>query len=142
MVESKKQDQAGFSGSERILFVDDDVSVAAPVGEMLSQFGYDVETSTNPNHALTAFRDDPHRFDLLITDMTMPDLTGDDLAREVIRIRPDMPVIICTGFNRRIDDFNADAMGVKGLITKPFTIKDVAKTVREVLDRREDRVDS
>ena len=142
MVESKKQDQAGFSGSERILFVDDEVSVAAPVGEMLSQFGYDVETSTNPNHALTAFRADPHRFDLLITDMTMPDLPGDDLAREVMRIRPDMPVIICTGFNHWIDEFKADAMGVKGLIPKPFTIKDVAKVVREVLDRREDRVDS
>jgi len=142
MGESKEQNQAGFNGSERILFVDDEVSVAAPVGEMLSQFGYDVETSTNPNHALTAFRADPHRFDLLITDMTMPDLPGDDLAREVIRIRPDMPVIICTGFNQRLDEFKADVMGVKGLITKPFTIKDVAKTVREVLDRREDRVDS
>ncbi len=132
--EPEENVQSLCGGNERILYVDDEESVAAPVGEMLSGFGYEVEINTSPTEALSRFQNDPHGYDLVITDMTMPNLTGEGLAREVMRIRPDMPVIICTGFSHRISETKVKAMGVKGLLMKPFVMTEAANMIRKILD--------
>jgi len=84
--------------------------------------------------ALDAFRAPPDAFDLVITDMTMPNMTGDRLAEELISIRPDIPVIICTGFCERINKEKAEAIGIKGFLMKPIVRSEMAQTVRKVLD--------
>jgi CheY-like chemotaxis protein len=94
---------------------------------------------TNAGHAmeieaLELFKAKPDRFDLVITDMTMPHMTGDDLARELMRIKPAIPVILCTGFSAKIDDRKAMAMGVQAFVFKPVVKRDIAQTVRKVLD--------
>ena len=85
--------------------------------------------------ALSALRTDPYAYDLLITDQTMPEMTGVELAREVLELRPDMPVILCTGFSHLVDADRAKAVGIQGFVTKPLTKKELAKTVRQALDR-------
>ena len=121
------------TGNERILFVDDEEAVVRAGEKMLKRLGYQVESMTNPVDALTAFRDRPDQYDLVITDMTMPNLTGDNLAKEVIKIHSRTPVIICTGFSHRIDEQKAHNMGIRGYIMKPFVIRDLAETIREAL---------
>jgi CheY-like chemotaxis protein len=96
--------------------------------------GYTVEAKTDPLDALETFRRNPREFDLLITDMTMPRLTGDKLAVEVMRIRPDMPVILCTGFSDRIEEGRALEMGIRAFVKKPITVADVAGKIRMALD--------
>ncbi|MCA1795930.1 MAG: response regulator, partial [Desulfobacteraceae bacterium] len=86
--------------------------------------------------ALAAFRADPTQFDLVITDMNMPHLTGMQLTKELIAVRPDIPIIICTGFSQRIDSRKAEAMGIRGLLMKPVGMKDLAQKVRDVLERK------
>ncbi|MGD8961001.1 MAG: response regulator [Desulfobacterales bacterium] len=88
--------------------------------------------------ALEAFRADPPKFDLVISDMTMPNMTGDILAAELRQIRPDIPIMICTGYSERINEQRSEELGLQGLIMKPFTIRRLAKTVREVLDKKVD----
>jgi CheY-like chemotaxis protein len=103
---------------------------------MLKKLGYGVETRTSPDAALKIFGKAPDKFDLVISDMTMPGMTGDILAAELMKIRPDLPIIICTGYSERIDEQRARDLGIKGLIMKPFTIRGLSKTVRAVLDQR------
>jgi CheY-like chemotaxis protein len=93
---------------------------------------------TRPIEALEAFRADPPKFDLVISDMTMPNMTGDILAAELRQIRPDIPIMICTGYSERINEQRSEELGLQGLIMKPFTIRRLAKTVREVLDKKVD----
>jgi nitrogen-specific signal transduction histidine kinase len=121
-------------GNERILFVDDEKSLARLGKQMLERLGYEVDSRTSPLETLTAFRDHPDKFDLVITDMTMPQMLGDVLAKQVMEIRPGIPVILCTGFSYRIDEEKASAMGIKGFIMKPLAMRELAKTVREILD--------
>ena len=83
---------------------------------------------------MEAFRAAPDQFDLVITDMTMPNMTGDILAKELINIRSDIPVILCTGFSEKMSKKKVDAFGIKGFLMKPIVKSDLAKTVREVLD--------
>jgi PAS domain S-box-containing protein len=123
------------TGNERILFIDDEDLLIDLGKNMLKKLGYRVEARTQPVKALEVFRAGPHKFDLVISDMTMPDMTGDILAIELMKIRPDIPVIICTGYSGRIDDQRAQELGLKGLMMKPFTIRDLSKTVRNVLDQ-------
>ena len=124
------------AGNERILFVDDEEPLASLGKQMLERLGYEVDSRISPVETLEAFRDQPDKFDLVITDMTMPQMMGDTLAEQLMEIRPDIPVILCTGFNHRIDDDKASAMGIKGFIMKPLTKKELAKTVRRVLDNQ------
>ena len=84
--------------------------------------------------ALRVFKTNPYAFDLVISDMTMPNRTGDQLARELIAIRPDIPIIICTGFSERINEEMAAAIGVKGFLMKPIVKSEMAEMVRKVLD--------
>ncbi|GEM_PF-532696 len=123
-------------GSERILFVDDEDSIAAMTAEILSRLGYRVTSLTDSREALELFRKDPGAFDLVITDMTMPQLTGDRLARKLMAIRPDLPVILCTGFSARIDAARARALGIAAFVTKPVLNRKLAETIRKVLDKK------
>jgi len=85
--------------------------------------------------ALKLFQNDPKRFDLVISDMTMPNMTGDKLAREILAIRPDIPIILCTGYSERFTEGQAGKMGIKAFIMKPLVIGDLAATIRKVLDQ-------
>ena len=122
------------TGHERILFIYDEPVLVDIGKQMLERLGYEVTTRTSSIEALELFRTKPDQFDLVITDMTMPNMTGDRLARELIKIRPDIPIIICTGFSERITEEKAKGMGIKAFVMKPIVIRDIANTVREVLD--------
>jgi PAS domain S-box-containing protein len=123
------------TGNEHILFIDDEDILIDLGKNMLKKLGYRVEILTQPVEALEVFRARPDKFDLVISDMTMPNMTGDTLAMELMKIRPDIPVIICTGYSERMDDQRAQELGIKGLIMKPFTIRSLSKTVRNALDQ-------
>ncbi len=125
------------TGKECILLVDDEDSLIDLGKNMLIKLGYRVEAWTRPIEALDAFRADPHKFDLVISDMTMPNMTGDILATELRQIRDDIPIIICTGYSERINEQRAEELGLQGLIMKPFTIRRLAKTVREAMDGKD-----
>jgi len=122
------------TGTERILLVDDEVSVAKLEGQMLSRLGYQVSVETKSNSALKTFKAKPDSFDLVISDMTMPDRTGDQLTKEILSIKPETPIIICTGFSERINKEQAEILGVKGFLMKPVVKSDMAQMVRKVLD--------
>jgi CheY-like chemotaxis protein len=122
-------------GNENILFIDDEETLIDLGKSMLKKLGYRVETRNHPDEALETFGTAPDKFDLVISDMTMPGMTGDSLAAEMMKIRSDIPVIICTGYSERIDEQRAKDLGVKGLMMKPFTIRSLSKTVRDVLDQ-------
>ncbi|MBW2034484.1 MAG: response regulator [Deltaproteobacteria bacterium] len=100
---------------------------------MLERLGYEVTTRTSSIEALELFRIKPDQFDLVITDMTMPQMTGDRLARELMQIRPDIPIIICTGYSERITEGKAKGMGIKAFVMKPLVMRDLANTVRKAL---------
>ena len=120
-------------GNENILFVDDEKPLAELGKQMLERLGYQVECKTSSIEALELFRAHPHKFDLVITDMTMPNMTGEMLARELMGIRPDIPVILCTGFSETTTEEKAKAMGVKEFVMKPFEMNTLSKTIRKVL---------
>ena len=121
-------------GNERILFVDDEEALIEMGEELLAELGYEVTCCTSSREALALFRLDPSRFDLVVTDLTMPDMTGIQLAAELLAIRPDIPVILCTGFSHTANEESARAAGIKGFAMKPLTKRELAKTVRKVLD--------
>jgi CheY-like chemotaxis protein len=120
-------------GSETILFVDDDKSIANMMGQMLTKFGYQVEVRTNPLEALELFQSISDQFDLVITDMTMPKMTGDALAENLRKIRHDIPIIICTGHSALIDEEKSRSLGML-YVMKPIAIADMAKVIREALN--------
>ena len=122
------------TGNERILLVDDEESLVRAYTKSLTSLGYDVQSCTSPDRALELFEAQPAKFDLVITDMTMPKMTGDKLAGELIRIRPDIPVILCTGYNVKISAQKAHDTGIKAFAMKPLVIKDLANTIRQVVD--------
>jgi CheY-like chemotaxis protein len=117
------KESSGFeqvpTGNERILLVDDEPSVIQMSGQTLERLGYRVTTAASSTETLELFREDPGQFDLVISDMTMPKMTGKDLARELMAVRPDIPVILCTGFSEFISETEAETLGIKALITKP-----------------------
>jgi len=121
-------------GTERILFVDDEESLAKMAKQMLERLGYQVVTKTNPRETLDLFRAEPDKFDLVITDMAMPQMAGDRLARELMKIRRNIPVILCTGHSARIDEDRAKELGLAAYVMKPLVMRDFANTVRRVLD--------
>jgi PAS domain S-box-containing protein len=122
------------TGNERILFVDDEKSMAEIGRQRLERFGYQVEARTDPMEALEHFRANPDQFDLVITDMTMPHITGDKLVKEILKIRPDMPTILCTGFSEKIDEEKAKEIGIRQYIEKPYDRGTLSRLVRKVLD--------
>ncbi len=121
-------------GSERILFVDDETALAALAQRMLCNLGYQVTTSTSSAEALEIFRANPEAFDLVITDYTMPQMTGISLAIEMQRIRRDIPIVLCTGHSEMMSLEKATAMHVRALVRKPLSRRDIAEAIRNVLD--------
>ena len=124
------------TGTERILFVDDEEALSILARETLVRLGYDVTVSTSSLDALAAFRATPLGFDLVITDQTMPAMTGETLVRELRRIRPDIPVILCTGYSPLIDAERAAVLGIDAFLLKPMTPATLTHTIRQVFTRR------
>ena len=122
------------SGEERILFVDDELTLTKMSAQILERLGYAVTIRTSSIEALKLFRAKPDAFDLVITDMTMPNMTGDELAIELMKIRPDIPVILSTGYSKKMSRETALGIGIKTFANKPMVKADLAKTVRKVLD--------
>jgi len=122
--------------SERILLVDDEKGIIDVGREILERLGYEVTVRTSSIEALELFRARSNRFDLVITDMTMPNMTGDRLAQELLKIRPDIPVLLCTGFSEHITEERAKAIGIRELLLKPLAMTELAKTMRRLLDSR------
>jgi PAS domain S-box-containing protein len=133
VIESKSVEKFP-TGNERILFVDDEKSIVKMARQILERLGYQVETKQNPVDALESFHSKPEQFDLVITDMTMPDMTGDKLVEHILNISPDMPTILCTGFSEKISEEKAQKLGIKAFVLKPLVKRDFAVTVRKVLD--------
>jgi PAS domain S-box-containing protein len=121
------------AGRGHILLVDDEELLAEMGQSMLERLGYEVTSHTSSLAALAAFQSDPDRFDAVITDQTMPGMTGVDLARRMLRIRPDLPIILCTGYSNLVDETQAKARGIKGFAMKPLTRKTIAGLLRDVL---------
>jgi CheY-like chemotaxis protein/two-component sensor histidine kinase len=120
-------------GAESILFVDDEPTLLEIGSELLKRLGYVVTTCGDGHTALQTFRSRPDEFDLVITDMTMPGLTGDKLAQALVQVRADLPVILCTGFGRAVMGRKVRHPGVSAYLMKPFVLRDLAKTIRQVL---------
>jgi len=127
------------TGDERILLVDDELSIVESMQKMLEFHGYHVAVKTSSVAALEDFRLVPQDFDLVITDQTMPQLTGDQLVLEMKKIRPDIPIILCTGFSNTIDDTKARALGIDAFLMKPVLRKELVETIRNVLDKPRDK---
>ncbi|MFT5730496.1 MAG: signal transduction histidine kinase/ABC-type amino acid transport substrate-binding protein [Desulforhopalus sp.] len=121
-------------GCERILFVDDEELLAQMGKSMLERLGYHVTVRTSSLEALETFQNQPDKFDIVITDQTMPGMTGSDLSRKMLQIRSDIPIILCTGYSTIISEEKAKAMGIKEFAFKPLAKKDIAKLIRKVLD--------
>ncbi len=122
------------TGHERILFIDDEPGLVDVGKQILEKLGYEVVAGTSSVEALELFRSEPEKFDIVITDMTMPQMTGDKLARKIMQIRPDIPIILCTGFSERITDDKAKKMGIKMFAMKPLVMRDLAVMVRKALE--------
>ncbi|MDM8515202.1 ATP-binding protein, partial [Desulfobacterales bacterium HSG16] len=129
-----KKIETSQAGSERILLVDDEEAIVRLEKQMLERLGYQVTSRINSVEAFEAFKAKPNEFDLVITDMTMPYMTGDQLARKLISIKPDLPIIICTGFSEELSLNRIDTIGIKGLLMKPVVKSEMAQIVRKVLD--------
>ena len=125
-------------GTEQILIVDDEEAILIMEKRMLERLGYQVTSRTSSIEALEAFQANPDKFDLIITDMAMPNMPGDKLSVELTRIRPDIPVLLCTGFSEVMSEEKAASLGIKGFLFKPIVMKDLAQKLRDVLDETKD----
>jgi PAS domain S-box-containing protein len=133
-VVDRNMEETTPEGSESILFIDDEQVLANLAKEMLEQLGYRVRACTSSVDALNLFRSEPHGFDLIITDYTMPQMTGVDLARQMLLIRPDVPIILCTGYSEKINEVIARETGVREFVMKPFSMRGIATVIRRTLD--------
>ncbi|MCB2225427.1 MAG: PAS domain S-box protein [Desulfarculaceae bacterium] len=127
-------------GSEHVLLVDDEPALVDVGRHVLERLGYRVTAATSSREALGLFQEAPGEFDLLLTDLTMPGLTGTALAERILAIRPDMPVILCTGYSyEHVTEAQMQAMGIRRLAHKPLRAAEIAEIIREVLDEPPDR---
>ncbi len=135
-IESKDIRKTGHMGNERVLFVDDEGPLVEIASEMLQLHGYKVTSKTSSTEALKAFKAAPDDFDLVITDQTMPNISGSELAAELLSIRPELPIILCTGYSARISKETAKKSGIADYFMKPFDTEQLLCSVRKVLDRK------
>jgi len=124
-------------GTEHILLVDDEKAIIGMEQNILERIGYKVTSSTSSIEALEAFRATPEKFDMVITDMAMPNMPGDSLAGELTKIRPEIPILLCTGFSETMSEEQAASLGIKGFLLKPVVMRDLSHKIREVLDKNE-----
>jgi|GEM_PF-3037328 len=122
-------------GKERILLVDDQGFMLDMMSRSLSRLGYQVTAEGSSRAALELFQADPATFDLVITDQTMPYLTGADMAKAMLIARPDMPIILCTGFSATVSPEQAKVMGIREYVMKPVILSEFARLIRNVLER-------
>ncbi len=132
IIHSKTEIQGGI---EQILLVDDEEAILTMEKRMLERLGYQVASCTSSLEALEVFRSSPDKFDLIITDMAMPNMPGDKLSAELIKIRPGIPILLCTGFSETMSEEKATFLGIKGFLWKPIVMKDLAHKIHEVLDQ-------
>jgi PAS domain S-box-containing protein len=125
------------TGRGRILVIDDESMLVNLIKEMLESLGYEAIARNSSLEALQIFRSQPEKFDLVITDQTMPQMTGMELSQEFRRIRPDMPIILCTGFSETISEEKIKAVGINELLMKPIVMRNLAEAVRKVLDNKD-----
>ena len=126
--------QAIQGGTEKILLVDDEDNIVRMEQQMLERLGYQVTTRTGSVEALEAFKVNCDSFDLVVTDMTMPNMTGDQMAQAIKKIRPDIPIILCTGYSYQLTEEKCKALGLQGFVMKPVIMSEFAATIRNVLD--------
>jgi len=124
------------TGNEHILFIDDERAIVDVGKQILERLGYDVVTITSSTAALELFRAESDKFDLVITDMTMPNMTGEELARELMNIRPDIPIILCSGYSKKITEVKTKDIGIRAFVVKPILKREIAETIRRVLDEK------
>lgn len=129
-----KQTELLPTGNECVLLVDDEKALIDLGLDLLGRLGYRVETRISSIDAIEAFRSNPQKYDLVISDMTMPKMTGDEMARQMKAIRPDIPIILCSGFSDRIHAQTMEAIGISAVLMKPVIYADLAHTVRQVLE--------
>ena len=134
--ELKPEGKTFLFGSECILFVDDEEEIIQVGRQMLQRLGYLVVAEQSSRKALDLFKADPDRFDLVITDMTMPNMTGDRLAQEIMAVRPNIPIVLCTGYTDSLSEDEAEEMGIRAFLYKPLAIKDLSVMIRDILDNR------
>ena len=134
--EVKESEEPLPTGTERILFIDDEEALVEIGGQILEQLGYEVVAEKSSVQALELFRAEPDRFDLVITDMTMPHMTGDKLAQALMKIRPQIPIILCTGHSGLVSEEKAQEIGIKAFVMKPLVMRNLAETVRKALDEK------
>jgi PAS domain S-box-containing protein len=133
---SAASDETPLTGSERIMLVDDEKAILGMLRQMIGELGYRIISFTSSMEAFQVFQNSPDEFDLVITDMTMPDMTGSQLARKLLEIRPDIPIILCTGFSEQINEKMSEAMGIQGYLMKPVVRTEMAKIIRKALNHR------
>ena len=126
-------DRQSLKGLENVLFIDDDIQITDMTQKLLGRLGYTVTPHTDSQKALEDFKNEPDKFDIVITDMTMPIMTGTQLAQELFKIKPDVKIILCSGYSDLIDEKLALDMGIQEYITKPITQKQIAEAIRKVL---------
>jgi len=128
-----------LGGSERILLIDDEEIIGRMEKKQLESLGYQVTVLSSGVEAVRIFRNAPEEIDIVITDMTMPGITGAELSKELLKIRPDIPIILCTGFSELIDREKAEALGIQEFLMKPVGREDLAAAVRKVLDKNDNQ---
>src|SRR5208283_4428935 len=124
----------------RILFVDDEQMLVEMAKDSLTPLGYTVIGISNSRDALQFIKEKRNEIDILITDQTMPGMTGIELAKEVLTIRKDLPIILCTGFSNELNPERATAIGVNHIVMKPFGTNEIGKAIREAIDKRSERL--
>jgi PAS domain S-box-containing protein len=122
------------TGAERVLFIDDEQALVDLGKELLESLGYEVVATTSSLEALELFRCQPNAFDLVITDMTMPGLTGMELSRDLMALRPNIPIVLCTGFSELINGDGARKIGIREFIMKPYVVSNLATVIRKVIE--------
>jgi len=132
-----QEEQEIATGDERVLLVDDEEALVYMLKELLSLLGYGVVAVNTSQQALEMVRKEPDRFDLVITDQGMPRMKGTRLAQEIHTVRPELPIILCTGFSENLTESNAQKIGIRKILMKPVTMKEISSSIREVLDSGE-----
>jgi two-component system cell cycle sensor histidine kinase/response regulator CckA len=124
-------------GHERILLVEDEVTQRTSLARSLTRLGYRVTARAAGHSALTAFRKDPGAFDLVITDQSMPQMSGLELAAALVNVRPDVPIILCTGFSEKVQGETVGLNGIREFVMKPFTLQEISRLIRKALKKEE-----
>jgi len=124
-----------MKGTETVLVVDDEESIVMIASEILKGLGYNVVSSTNSREALRLFGEKPGRFDVVFTDMTMPKMTGVQLSNAILGIRPDVPIILSTGYSEDVNEQIIKKSGIRRLLIKPISPEKLSQAIREVLEK-------